>query len=91
MVRVLRACGAWKQAVDISRLPPNYHTRLDTMNGVDPEALKLALALLLATARRFGEGGLGNVGGGGLVADEGAALWVAVGGGPRAEWSGQEL
>ncbi len=43
---------------DTRRLVPNYHTRLDTLEGVDPQALKLCFELVLAMLERLDTGAL---------------------------------
>ena len=43
-------------AVDVTVLPPQYHTRLDTLDSVQPEALEAQLKVVLHTAAAFGRG-----------------------------------
>ena len=43
-------------AVDLSRLPPQYHTRLDQLHTVQPEALSKQLRLVLSMAEAVGRG-----------------------------------
>jgi len=43
-------------AVDLSRLPPQYHTRLDQLRTVQPEALSKQLRLVLSMAEAVGRG-----------------------------------
>jgi Zn-dependent M28 family amino/carboxypeptidase len=50
------AAVAVLNAVDVSKLPPQYHTRLDTLDTVAPEALEAQLKVVLHTAAAFGRG-----------------------------------
>ena len=43
-------------AVDVTVLPLQYHTRLDTLDSVQPEALEAQLKVVLHTAAAFGRG-----------------------------------